>query len=410
MTPPASLRPIPDGLDYEIDPELWLLQFRPKTPLFQKPSAVNGWIHIHLDRYKNEYKYKQGEVLWELFQEDFEDWNSALFGLAHPHLRRDLYDHLFTHGVNLAQATKDYECSYAKRLAAVVRETEPTPYTPEDRLRQQKRLEGLGYEVATKETKSRREQKRRDPPLENPPLPPLPRSTTNSDSDYSDDDAYIQSDEEAEGFENVKDSMVANRQNTARTTRVPTKKSDDSSGGDIRKTPFTKGKTSYKFKNGHKIDVKDKDDPPDDPSDDEQGGAKPFKKHSTIDSAQLILNLSKMYYKDELKYGGVLWDILNVKLKKFYSLCDSCNLPESLYAKAFPHMLKGAADAYYCNTMVRKESKDMDFSDMVCLMKAHFEITENRKLYLTVWRTTTYNGVIASPRRKRRKRRRRRRV
>ncbi|EKD17078.1 hypothetical protein MBM_04655 [Drepanopeziza brunnea f. sp. 'multigermtubi' MB_m1] len=52
--------------------------------------------------------------------------------------------------------------------------------------------------------------------------------------------------------------------------------------------------------------------------------------------AQLIGGLSKMYgHKKELKYNGGMWDILFVKLKKFYNLCETCDIPSALYAKAF---------------------------------------------------------------------------
>ena len=37
----------------------------------------------------------------------------------------------------------------------------------------------------------------------------------------------------------------------------------------------------------------------------------------------------------------------------------------------------------------------MTFDDMVAGMKTHFETTENRKLYMTVWRTTTFAGACA---------------
>ncbi|PBP25281.1 hypothetical protein BUE80_DR003636 [Diplocarpon rosae] len=55
-------------------------------------------------------------------------------------------------------------------------------------------------------------------------------------------------------------------------------------------------------------------------------------------------------------------DILYIKLKKFYSLCDSYNIPEELYSKAFPYMFTRAADVFYCNIIV---CKNLDFDSIL---------------------------------------------
>ncbi|PVH68828.1 hypothetical protein DL98DRAFT_440303, partial [Cadophora sp. DSE1049] len=51
----------------------------------------------------------------------------------------------------------------------------------------------------------------------------------------------------------------------------------------------------------------------------------------------------KVYSHDNKKYGGELYDILDVKLQIFYDCCAKVGLEEEQYHRAFSVMLKGRA-------------------------------------------------------------------
>ena len=80
-------------------------------------------------------------------------------------------------------------------------------------------------------------------------------------------------------------------------------------------------------------------------------------------------------YKDDRKYGGEEYDILDIKLQVFFDYCNKIGIQESQFHSAFSAMLKGkAADFYY--TMI--VGRSYDFRKMIELTKAYFETKENR--------------------------------
>jgi len=88
----------------------------------------------------------------------------------------------------------------------------------------------------------------------------------------------------------------------------------------------------------------------------------------------------KIYNKDNKKYGGDPYDILETKLRYFYDCCAKLGVIDSQYYLAFLVILKGrAADFYYDKITGRNYS----FQKMVWIMKQHFEIEENQQRYLT---------------------------
>ena len=54
-------------------------------------------------------------------------------------------------------------------------------------------------------------------------------------------------------------------------------------------------------------------------------------------------------------------------------------------------MLKGRAIDFYYDKLA---GKGYTFEDMIGLMKIHFETDQNRQLYLSEWRTTTFLKII----------------
>jgi hypothetical protein len=54
-------------------------------------------------------------------------------------------------------------------------------------------------------------------------------------------------------------------------------------------------------------------------------------------------------------------------------------------------MLKGRAATFYYNNLF---GKDYNFKNMIIKTKIHFEIEENRQLYLSEWRVITLSKTI----------------
>ena len=69
-------------------------------------------------------------------------------------------------------------------------------------------------------------------------------------------------------------------------------------------------------------------------------------------------------------------------------------MPEVYYHKGYSLMLKGRASRFYYSSLTTKEP--ITFETMVCATKVHFETEENRQLYMSDWRETTYPRIIAA--------------
>jgi hypothetical protein len=88
----------------------------------------------------------------------------------------------------------------------------------------------------------------------------------------------------------------------------------------------------------------------------------------------------KIYNNDKKKFTGEIYDILNIKLRVFYNYCVKVGLPDTQYYNAFSVILKGRAATFYYNNL---SGKGYDFKNMILKTKIHFEIEENRQLYLS---------------------------
>ena len=115
----------------------------------------------------------------------------------------------------------------------------------------------------------------------------------------------------------------------------------------------------------------------------------------TTTSIQCLLNLSKLYADDNLKYGGEVerYDVLDNKLRIFYSYCRKCGVPENLYDEAYPLMLKGNAHVYFFQNLA---DRGMSFNDMITHTKRYFHTAEVKQFYLAEWRNTMLKETIAS--------------
>jgi hypothetical protein len=108
---------------------------------------------------------------------------------------------------------------------------------------------------------------------------------------------------------------------------------------------------------------------------------------------KLIIDLVKLYNDNNDKYGGELYDILNVKLQIFYEYYNTIGLPEDQFCKAFPIMLKGHARSFYHS---RITGRQYDFIIMVAMVKGHFKTKENRQFYWSEWREIILLRIIKS--------------
>ena len=85
-------------------------------------------------------------------------------------------------------------------------------------------------------------------------------------------------------------------------------------------------------------------------------------------------------YKDDKKYGGGEYDILDVKLQIFFDYCGKIGLEERQFHLAFFTMLKDKASDFYYDKIAERS---YDFRTMVDLMRSYFETEENRQKYLS---------------------------
>jgi hypothetical protein len=63
--------------------------------------------------------------------------------------------------------------------------------------------------------------------------------------------------------------------------------------------------------------------------------------------SRLLTDLMKIYSNSEQKYGGGQYDILDVKLQRFFDYCSKINLPREGFHHTFSIMLKGRAQEFY---------------------------------------------------------------
>ena len=99
----------------------------------------------------------------------------------------------------------------------------------------------------------------------------------------------------------------------------------------------------------------------------------------------------KIYSSKDKKYGGEMYDVLNVKLQVFYNYYNKAGIRTHQYHYAFSAMLKGRASTFYYDKI---QGRHYNFDAIVKLIRAYFENNETRQLYLSEWRETTFQRVI----------------
>jgi hypothetical protein len=107
---------------------------------------------------------------------------------------------------------------------------------------------------------------------------------------------------------------------------------------------------------------------------------------------RMVEAITRQYSNTDDKYGGGLYDDLDMKLVRFYDVCEKVGLQEHQFNIAFSLMLKGKAEKFY---FTRIKGKARDFPAMVEMMRVHFDTEENRQRSITEWRETTFPRIIA---------------
>ena len=85
-------------------------------------------------------------------------------------------------------------------------------------------------------------------------------------------------------------------------------------------------------------------------------------------------------YKDDKKYGGREYDILDVKLQVFFDYYKKIGLEERQFHLAFSTMLKDKASDFYYDKIAERS---YDFRTMIDLIRTYFKTEESRQKYLS---------------------------
>ena len=84
-------------------------------------------------------------------------------------------------------------------------------------------------------------------------------------------------------------------------------------------------------------------------------------------------------YKDDKKYGGGEYDILDVKLQVFFDYYKKIGLEERQFYLVFSTILKDKASDFYYDKIT---GRSYDFRTMINLIRIYFKTEESRQKYL----------------------------
>jgi hypothetical protein len=102
-----------------------------------------------------------------------------------------------------------------------------------------------------------------------------------------------------------------------------------------------------------------------------------------------ITTFVKIWDRDK-KYSGKPYDLLDDKLKIFYSVCFHADIQPDQFHAVFPRILTGRAEDYYIHFVDQQVDT---FSVVYAKMKAHFDTDVNHSHYYTDWTTTKFHKV-----------------
>ena len=114
-------------LDFTVDKERWGKPFDPADKNQLTADNISGYIACMTKIYQS-HGYKD-DTLWQYFHEDFEGFIIEIFSKAHRQAVRNLWIHLYNHGVWIRGAKG---ILYAKVLQACLEEENPYEWTEQE--------------------------------------------------------------------------------------------------------------------------------------------------------------------------------------------------------------------------------------------------------------------------------------
>ncbi|KAF2023536.1 hypothetical protein EK21DRAFT_118683, partial [Setomelanomma holmii] len=101
--------------------------------------------------------------------------------------------------------------------------------------------------------------------------------------------------------------------------------------------------------------------------------------------ANIITQFSKLWDNSN-KYTGNAYDLLDDKIKVFFSICWQVDIQEEQFHAVFPRILTGRAETFYIQVVERDDS----FASAYTAIKNHFDHDVHHQHYYTDWTTTTF--------------------
>lgn len=96
-----------------------------------------------------------------------------------------------------------------------------------------------------------------------------------------------------------------------------------------------------------------------------------------------LVDLSKLYGNERLKYSGAKYQYLEQELLVFFDNCQKVGLTERDYAAGFSSMLTGRARSFYYDQLA---SRGLTFQELTDAIEAHFNDSERLREYDSEWR------------------------
>ncbi|CAE7221385.1 hypothetical protein PTTW11_11413 [Pyrenophora teres f. teres] len=102
-------------------------------------------------------------------------------------------------------------------------------------------------------------------------------------------------------------------------------------------------------------------------------------------NANTITQFSKIWDNSK-KYTGDAYDLLDDKIKIFFSICWQVDIKEEEFHAVFPRILTGRAEMFYIQIVERDDS----FASAYMAIKNHFDHDVHHQHYYTDWTTTNF--------------------
>ncbi|KAI1513091.1 hypothetical protein KJE20_03224 [Pyrenophora tritici-repentis] len=102
------------------------------------------------------------------------------------------------------------------------------------------------------------------------------------------------------------------------------------------------------------------------------------------------INVFTKMWDREKKYTGKPYDLLDDKLKIFYSICYHADIQPDQFHAVFPRILEGRAQDYYLHFV---DQRTDTFLTVYTKLKNHFDTDVNHSHYYADWTTTSFAKV-----------------